>query len=524
FDRTADLLELAWPVMNGSFLSAKWLSWIKVLPEQLIRIRPVLCAAFGAALLDTGEFQSVKEHLDDAQKWLSCKNPESDMIVVDKKQFQILGANIARSRAYLAQISGDLDSSIKYAQQVMKLSSENDYQIRAEASALLGAGFWKVGNLNDAYRCLTDGMLGMKKAGNILFSIAIAGFIAEILLERGQLKKAFEIYTKTIQSSSDMEDDKLWITANLYLGLSKLHLERGDLETAEQNLQICKKLNEYAVLGDGPYHYALAQAKIYDSRGDIDSALNELIKAEDLYFINLAPEVYPLTALKLSLWIRQGNLLKARSWIEKQDLSTSDELNYLNTFEHITLARLLMAEYQIGNDESLVPELKEFLQRLHTIAEKNKWNGFLLEILILQAITYKLHNDITPALEVIMHALTLAEPEGYIRIFIDEGPVMEKLLSLVSIEGKIKIYKNKIIRSFGEKSALPANQPLPESLTQRELEVLDLVAQGLSNNEIGERLFLALSTVKGHNRIIYDKLDVQRRTEAVARARELGLI
>ena len=155
--------------------------------------------------------------------------------------------------------------------------------------------------------------------------------------------------------------------------------------------------------------------------------------------------------------------------------------------------------------------------------------GSAIEILVLQALALAAAGDIPTALKSLARALTLAEPEGYVRIFVDEGRPMAALLSDAAARGMMPDYTGKLLAAFGPQilppDADPA-QPVSEvdPLSARELELLRLVAQGLSNQEIGERLFLALDTVKGHNRRIYAKLQVQRRTEAVARARELGLI
>ena len=155
----------------------------------------------------------------------------------------------------------------------------------------------------------------------------------------------------------------------------------------------------------------------------------------------------------------------------------------------------------------------------------------MIEILVLQALAYQAQDDIKTAVASLVKALKLAEPEGYMRVFIEGGKPMAHLLSAVNAQGVMPDYTGKLLDFFKtgakkktEKSRLSSDQPLIEPLSERELEVLQLIAQGLSNREICERLFLAMSTVKGHNRRIFGKLDVQRRTEAVARARELGLL
>ena len=160
--------------------------------------------------------------------------------------------------------------------------------------------------------------------------------------------------------------------------------------------------------------------------------------------------------------------------------------------------------------------------------------GSVIEILVLQALAHEARGDIPAALVPLERALTLAEPEGFIRIFVDEGRPMAQLLSEAAAHGNMPNYTDKLLAAFEaeeQKSAdeshlphAPSAQSLIEPLSQRELEVLRLIAQGLSNREISERLFLALITVKGHNRNIFRKLQVRRRTEAVARARELGLV
>jgi len=155
------------------------------------------------------------------------------------------------------------------------------------------------------------------------------------------------------------------------------------------------------------------------------------------------------------------------------------------------------------------------------------WHDERLRALVLQAVAYQQHGDVDVATATLGQALALAAPGGFIRVFIDEGAPMHTLLSEAGMRGILPDTTRKLLAAFQTEPghAPPVSpQPLIEPLSERELEILALIAEGLSNREISERLFLALSTVKGHNRNIFDKLLVKRRTEAVARARELGLI
>jgi LuxR family maltose regulon positive regulatory protein len=190
----------------------------------------------------------------------------------------------------------------------------------------------------------------------------------------------------------------------------------------------------------------------------------------------------------------------------------------------ICQARVLLAQ---GDPAAALAVLGAFRQQV----EAKEWQDERLKAMVLQAVALHMNREKEKALQVLSEALALAEPGGFIRIFVDEGQPMARLLSEAAARGIMPDYTGKLLAAFEaeerkstDKPGLPPVQPLVEPLSQRELEVLRLIVQGLSNHEIGERLCLALDTVKGHNRRIYDKLQVQRRTEAAARARELGLL
>jgi LuxR family maltose regulon positive regulatory protein len=237
------------------------------------------------------------------------------------------------------------------------------------------------------------------------------------------------------------------------------------------------------------------------------------------------PDLWPIAAMKARIWVTQGRLAEALGWARERGLSVDDDLSYLREFEHVTLARVLIARYKSEPVDGAIHEAIGLIERLLHAAEDGGRTGSVIEILVLQALAHHAQGNIPPALESLKRALALAEPEGYVRIFVDEGQPMPALLREAAKQGIAPNYVRKLRAAFGKAEArTPGAQPLIEPLSERELEVLQLIAQGLSNREISERLFVALNTVKGHNRKIYGKLQVQRRTEAVARARRLGLL
>jgi LuxR family maltose regulon positive regulatory protein len=280
-------------------------------------------------------------------------------------------------------------------------------------------------------------------------------------------------------------------------------------------------------------------ARIREAEGDLEGALDLLDQAERLYKSNFSPNVRPISTLKTRLWVAQGRISEALRWVREQGLSIENELSYLREFDHITLARVLLANYQINRPDGSISGVLGLLDRLKEAAEERGENGSVIEILVLQAMAYHMQGDLPAALLLLKHALALAEPEGYVRMFLDEGSSMEQMLREASALKIMPGYTGKLLAAFEaenqikeDKSGIPpalpeghrSSNPLVEPLSQRELEILKLIALGLSNREIGERLFLALDTIKGHNRKIFDKLQVQSRTEAIARARQLGLM
>jgi LuxR family maltose regulon positive regulatory protein len=320
-------------------------------------------------------------------------------------------------------------------------------------------------------------------------------------------------------------------TPDLYRGLGDLYLERGDLVDAERQLLMGKQLGERAWPTDWEHRLCASQAGLLQARGDLEGALALLDRAESLHVRSPLPNVRPVAAQKARLLLKQGRLADARDWIRASDLSADDHLSYLREFEHTTLSRVLIAQFRAGGVETAIQDAIELLERLLGAAEEGGRIGSAIEILALLALAHEARNDTSLALDHLARALSLSEPEGYFLTFVDEGKPMADLLAAAARRGMAPIYAGRLLAALGpaeqaqqQTTPLSVQQLLVEPLSQRELEVLRLIAQGLSNREIGERLFLALDTIKGHNRRIFGKLGVQRRTEAVARARELDLL
>ncbi|MEO1439352.1 MAG: LuxR C-terminal-related transcriptional regulator [Chloroflexota bacterium] len=531
FERAADMIEQAWAASHGTaFQNGEQHGWMQALPMAVYHNRPVLSAAYGWVLLDFGDLDAAGERLGDAEYWLDIGNqPDhaaSEMIVVDQSEFQRLPATVASARAFHALALGDIPNTIKYGQQVLALVEKSDHHRRGIATSIMGLAHWYTGNLETAYQFMAAGMEYMYKLGNIHFALSSTFGLADILLGQGRLLDAIALYKQCLHVAESQPYVVQGI-ADLYMGLGDLYREQNDLEIARDYLNKSEALGKQAGLPDWRVRFCKIQARMKQISGDFDEALDLLNEAERLYYITPVPNIRPIEAMKARVWIAQGHLDHAIAWASRERITPDDDTTFLREFELITLVRLHMAQLRQQNTHSHPTEVIELLERLQNAAQVGKRHGSLIEILILQVLLQQLLSNIEGALTALQQALQIAEPEGYVRLFIDEGPPMRAMLSTALEHGITPTYTQKLITAF-EPDKKPeraiAAQPLIDPLSDRELEILRLVADGLSNREIANRLYLALDTIKGHNRRIYAKLGVKRRTEAVAHARDVGLI
>ena len=354
-------------------------------------------------------------------------------------------------------------------------------------------------------------------------------------MAQGHLREAASTLEQTLQFVVDQGEPLPPDTAELHRGLSELCLERGDLESAARHLSRSRELGGQAELLGWQYRLCVAQALMKQIQGDLDGALALLDEAERLYIRTPLPVVRPISAMKARIWVAQGRQAEALGWAREQGLSVDDDLSYLHEYEHVTLARALMARYRNDPDDS-IHEAMGLLERLLQAAEEGGRTGSVIEILVLQALAHEAKGDIPPALASLERALTLAEPEGYVRIFVDEGPAMAELLTRMIASREswapgVEAYIHMLLAALAEASAIqgPTQQgispePSVEPLSDREREVMRLLGTELKGPEIARELFISLNTLRTHTKSIFGKLGVNNRRAAIRRARELDLL
>jgi LuxR family transcriptional regulator, maltose regulon positive regulatory protein len=539
FARAADLLERAIPAMRRSRQQRAVRGWIEALPDELVRVRPVLSVGYAGALLVDGEIEGVEDRLRDAEQRLNTATGQgtpdghmssAEMVAVDDEEFRRLPGVIEVYRAALAQVRGEVLDTVRHARRALELSPHEEHLVRASAAGFLGLASWASGDLADAHREYAECVAGLKLVGYDSDALGCAIALGDIRVAQGRLGEAMRTYQQALQRAPEQDGSVLRGTADMYVGMSQLHRERGDLPAATADLLRSQELGEHTGSPQNPYRWRVAMARVREAQGCLDGALDLLNEAERLYVSDFFPNVRPVPALRARVWVAQGRWGEARSWVRERGLSATDDLSYLREFEHITLSRVLLARHTEEHSEGSMYEATRLLDRLLSMAEEGGRTGSVIEILVLQALAHQTQGDLPAALAPLTRAVTLAEPEGYVRVFVDEGPPMAALLRAAAREahgeqkGIAPSYLRRLLAAVNNTAGnAPASQGLIEPLSERELDVLRLLGTDLDGPDIARELIVSLSTVRTHTQNIYAKLGVNNRRAAVRQAEQLNL-
>jgi LuxR family maltose regulon positive regulatory protein len=303
-----------------------------------------------------------------------------------------------------------------------------------------------------------------------------------------------------------------------------LFRERNDLAAATRHLLASKELGEHAGFSQNPHRWRAAMARVREAEGDLAAAVELLDDAERLYNGDFSPDVRPIAALRARVRLAQGDIGGALAWARERSLAVDEDLSYGREFEHVTLCRVLITRHLTDRHAPYLHDAARLLERLLAAAEEGERMGSLVEILVLMAVAHQAQGEATAAVGSLERALALAEPEGYVRTFLDEGAPMATLLHAVAQRGAARAYARHLLASAGEAlGGAPAQGGLVEPLSGRELTVLRLLRTDLSGPDIARELMVSLNTMRTHTKNIYTKLGVGDRRAAVRRAEELGL-
>ncbi|MGO4471406.1 LuxR C-terminal-related transcriptional regulator [Arthrobacter sp. M-10] len=517
FERAADLIEHAIAALRKDRQEATLSRWLEALPGELIHARPGLGVAYAGALLASGELTGVDARLEEAEHWVGT--------TAEGRDGGNLTSSIAIYRAAQALASGDTAGATTHAATALGLVGKDDHLGRGAASGLLAIGHWTNGELEVAHRLWSDSYSNLERAGHHSDMLGCSIALADIRITQGRLRDAMAIYQRGLELAGRHPAQTLRGTADMHIGMSMLLLERGELDAAREHLLANQRLGEDAALPQNPYRSRVAMARVLQAEGDVDGALEQLDEAERLYVGDFFPAVRPVPAVRARIWISHGRTSDAFRWAREHGISAEDELSYLHEFEHITLARALLAQDRAEPSEDPAGHVAALIDRLLRAAEEGGRTGTVVELLALLALAYRKEADDGGALAALRRAVALAEPEGYVSVFVDEGEAMANLLNALVKRGRAPDYVGRLLELFGtETRSTPARQRLIEPLSDRELHVLRLLSSELGGPEIARELLVSLNTLRTHTKNIYAKLGANSRRAAVQRAEELELL
>ena len=525
FGRAARLIERAVPVVRKSRQDATLLRWLSLLPAEVIDRRPVLGVYCAWSSLVSGDVGAVEPRLRIAESALAATTedgaPAHDSAVGE--ELRTLPVTIAVYRAAVAQARGNLSEIREHAERALELIGPDDHLGRGAAAGFLGLAAWAAGDLDAGVSAFGEVRTSLVLAGNVADALGTTIVLSDMLVPLGRLREAQRSYEQALLLAAG-QGEPPQSTADLHVGISELLRERDELAAAAEHLAAGEALGERASLHENRYRWFVAMAGIRKAEGQLDAALDLLSTAEHLYRRGFFPEVRPIAAMTARILIEQGRLSEARAWVSDQGLSVDDDLSYLSEFDHITLVRLLIAQHRADPEGRSIHAAGTLLDRLLAAAQAGGRSGSTIEILLLQALAQEAQGRIPSALSPLHRALALAEPEGYVRLFADEGAPLITLLSAAAEAGILPAYVSRLHRAARPTDERVGNALLPEPLSERELHVLRLLATELSGPQIARELYVSLNTLRTHTRHIFGKLGVNSRPEAVSRATLLGLI
>lgn len=534
-ERAASLVELAIPDLRRARQEATIRGWVDDLPDEVVRARPVLAVGLVGGLMASSEFEDVEARLDHVERLLASGRDEAPgssarMVVVDHDELARLPGAIAMYRAALALVAGDLAETVRHADRAIEQAAEEDHLIRAGASALSGLASWATGDLEAAHRAYSASVVGLDRAGHVSDVLGCSITLADLAITQGRLGGAQRTYEDALRLASRQAGPVVRGVADMHVGLSQIAFERGDLHAARQSLQQAREIGEGAGLPQHPHRWRVAAARLREADGDLVGARDLLDEAERVYVGDFSPNVRPVSALRARLMLAQDDLGGALAWASQRGLSPEDDLSYLRECEHITLARILLARSTAEGSEPVLRDASRLLERLLAAAEEGGRTGSAIEILVLQALADQARDDLAGAEARLERALSLGEQEGYVWVFVGEGPALGSLLRRVAKRRSGWGYVRRLLVDAGQGGPVPAvrsrpaSQGLVEPLSDRELDVLRLLGSDLDGPAIARELTVSLNTLRTHTKHIYAKLGVNSRRAAVRRAAALDLL
>ncbi len=489
--------------------------WLDALPEAWYYQYPVIGLAQAGWLGLTGNVAACLRQVDKVEQALLQSKRED-------RRWQLARVNTLRCQ--LACFQNNLAQAEPLARLALKDLPETDHHYRANIHHSLGEAYREVGRWETAREHYLKVLALVQDPAFRFRSTHVYGALADVELRQGRLRDAAKYWEKAL---TVIEERDSWgyfplpLTGWVYIRMAEIRYEWDELSTAAELVAQGLELAELGGVVQALIVGYLLAGRLHLTAGDSEAAVHDLERAQSyLETAEFHHWISRFERLQVELWLAQGRLRTAVTWANK--VMHAGEVARRPQYEHAYLAaaRVLI----VKGDKAALRQALGLLETLGGIAGEAGRTALQLETLALQALAHQRRGDEASALTAMEGALRLAEPEGYVRVFVDLGLPMARLLQAVRARKVMPDYVDRLLAAFGEAWMAVAAQPLPEPMTRRETEILKLIAAGLTNREIAAQLIISPETVKKHAGNIYGKLNVSSRTEAAARARELGLL
>ena len=539
YERTAELIKEHIDDLWGRGEHRKLSRWLDGLPEELLSNRPYISLYQARYQCSSGQLDKAEQTLRAVETVLE-RGTISPSTALGQIQPALttayrrrLRGRAASTRALICSYQGDVPGIIEHGGMALEFLPREDLSWRSVTALTLGNAHGFKGDMGAAYAARLEALHNCEAVGDAYFVLVANLQVAITLREQGRLRQTIEICRQQMECANEigLAESKTvgWLLAVWGETLAELNDLNGALDRAKKSFALTMSGEDLQMLGWS----FMCLIRVLFTSGDLDQAEETIRMMENFARDSYIPPwvANQMAAWKARLWLAADKLDAASQWVEDRGLDPGEDplppqkIDFFSLFDYTVLARILLAQERLE-------EAGRLLRQLLKAAKAGNRTSKVIEIKILQSLTHQAGGEIDRAMITLQQALTLAQPEGFIRLFVEEGPPMGRLLTTALSREITPDYVRRLLAAFPtaepsqavllESSAI--DHELLEPLSEREIEVLQLIAEGLTNQEVATRLYLSLFTVKVHARNIFSKLNVHNRMQAVAKARALNIL